>query len=257
MDKDVFTEIESVINTISILQSRESALREDLEFFKQKWKDAAEEACKMLYIGAFKRLEHESMFLCIEVYSLHQGIEKQRSLYSKVIKQNGKLLSKVDKSPGDEGTYMFLGVIGSHGKRNFTTEEKNNLIDEVEKEAYKSRKKLRDNFGITSHKHNEIDEWLNQILDNDVLAKIAQYRKEFAHRLDSLDNLKSELDIGSPDGVEQILDVVSIVLNTYNCCLQNILVYTRSELFLGVENFKYDSLSRLKLAESLIESDQF
>ncbi|MGM3308815.1 hypothetical protein ACSQ6I_23025 [Anabaena sp. WFMT] len=249
MNEEVFQEIRSVITTISILQSRESAFRQELEFFNQSWKDASEEACKILFIGAFKRLEHEVMFLCIEVYSLHEGIAKKRSLCSKVIMQNGKLLSQVDKTPGDENTYECLGIIGSHGKRDCTTEEKNDMIQEIQKEEYESRKKIRDDFGITSHNHDEINEWFNQVLDEDISSKLDCYRNKFAHRLNNLENLKLEQNIGSPDNVEKILDVVSTVLDKYKCCLQDILGYTRSELFLGIENFKYDSLSRLKLAD--------
>jgi hypothetical protein len=85
MNEEVFKEIKSVINVISILQSRENALRKELEFFKRKWNSlsASEEAYNKLLAGASKRLEHEAMFLCIEVYSLYEGIEKKSSLRSK------------------------------------------------------------------------------------------------------------------------------------------------------------------------------
>ncbi|MDD1413622.1 hypothetical protein MEN41_02800 [Dolichospermum sp. ST_con] len=248
MNEEVFQEIRSVITTISILQSRERVFRQELDFFNQSWKDASEEACRILFIGAFKRLEHEIMFLCIEVYSLHEGIAKKRSLYSKVIRQNGKLLSQVDKTPGDENSYQCLGIIGSHGKRDCTTEEKNDMI---QKEEYKNREEIRDNSGITSHNHDEINEWFNQVLDEDILSTLNEYRQKFAHRLDNLENLKLEQNIGSPDNVEKILDVVSTVLDKYKCCFQDIIVYTRSELFTGFDHFEYDSLSRLKLALSL------
>jgi hypothetical protein len=251
MNEEVFQEIRSVINTISILQSRESKFRQELDFFNQTWKDVSEEACKILFIGAFKRLEHEVMFLCIEVYSLHEGIAKKSSLYSKVIRQNGKLLSQVDKTRGDEHSYQCLGIIGSHGKRDCITEDKNDIIQEIQKKEYESRKKIRDDFGITSHNHDEINKWFNQVLDEDILSELHEYRKKFAHRLDNLENLKLEQNIGSPDNVEEILDVVSTVLDKYKCCFQDIIGYTRSELFLGIENFEYDSLSRLKLAYQL------
>jgi len=251
MNEEVFQEIRSVITTISILQSRESAFRQELDFFNQSWKDASEEACRILFIGAFKRLEHEVMFLCIEVYSLHRGIAKQSSLRSKVITQNGKLLSKVDKTPGDENSYQCLGIIGSHGKRDCTTEEKNDMIQEMQKEECKNRKEIKDDFGITSHRHDEINEWFNQVLDEDILSTLHNYRDKFAHRLDNLENLKLEQNIGSPDNVEKILDVVSTVLDKYKRCFQDILGYTRSESFTGFDHFEYDSLSRLKLALSL------
>lgn len=245
-EEQVFEEIKSVIDVISILQSRENALREELEFFKQKWKDISEPAHKIPFVGASKRLEHEAMFLCIEVYSLYKGIAKQRSLYSKVIKQNGKLLSKIDKTPRDENTYEWLDIICSDGKKDFTNKEKNDFMQKLNEEAYRSRKKIRDNSGITSSNHDEIGKLLNQVLDKDTLKSLGDYRDKFAHRLDSLENLKLELKPSDPNSVAQVLDVVSTVLNTYMRWLQGVLVYTKSEQRIGI-TFEYDSLSRLKV----------
>jgi hypothetical protein len=246
MSEEIFSEIKDVINVISILQSRESTLRHELEFFNQRWEDVSKKTCRVLYFGAAKRLEHEAMFLCIEVDSLHKGIEKKSSLYSKVIKQHGKLLSRVDKTPINENSIMWVEL------QEFSSEEKSHLIKGIEERAYTSRKEVRDAYGITSHKHDELDDWLSQLSDSDTLSKLADYRDTFAHRLDSLKNLKLELAPVSIAEVKQMLDVVSSVLNTYKFHLEKILLYTTSAQHMGIKNFQYDSLSRLELAEIYI-----
>jgi len=254
MSEEIFSEIKDVINVISILQSRESTLRHELEFFNQRWEGASKETCRVLYFGAAKRLEHEAMFLCIEVDSLRKGIEKKSSLYSKVIKQHGKLLSKVDKTPINENSIMWVGVIKSGEEvQEFSSEEKSHLIKGIEERAYVSRKEVRDAYGITSHKHDELDDWLSQLSDSDTLSKLAYYRDTFAHRLDSLEKLKLELAPVSIAEVKQMLDAVSSVLNTYKSHLEKILLYTTSVKHMGITNFQYDSLSRLELAERYIQ----
>ena len=219
MSEEVFEEIKNVMNVISMLQLREKTFRKELEFFNQNYKTTDRQCAVLLYIMALKRLEHEVEFLCIDTYSLHQGIEKKKSLYSKVIKQNGKLLSKIDKTPSERNTFTSLGTIGSDGiKRPFSSEEENDFIEQFEQEAYNSRKELRNNSGITSHKHDDLDEWINKIIDDETLSQLAQYRKEFAHRLDSLENSKRELPNREPHShsIEKMLDIVSIVLTKYN-----------------------------------------
>jgi hypothetical protein len=254
MSEEIFSEIKDVINVISILQSREETLRHELDFFNQRWEDASKETRRVLYIGAAKRLEHEAMFLCIEVDSLHKGIEKKSSLYSKVIKRNGKLLSRVDKTPMSEDSIMWIGVINSGEEiQEFSAEEKIHFTKGINERAYTSRKEVRDAYGITSHKHDELDDWVSQLSDSDVLSRLADYRDKFAHRLDSLEKLKSELAPVSIVEVKQMLDVVSSVLNIYKSWLEKILLYTTSELHMGVTNFMYDSLSRLELAERYIK----
>ncbi|MDJ0727732.1 MAG: hypothetical protein QNJ38_21735 [Prochloraceae cyanobacterium] len=177
MSEEVFKEIKNVINVISILRIREKTFREELEFFNQNYKKTYLEYPASLYEGALKRLENEVGFLCIDTYSLHQGIEKKKSLYSKVIKQNGKLLSKIDETPSDRNTFTFLGILGFDGvKKPFSPEEENDFIEQFEQKAYNSRKKLRNNSGITSHKHDDLDEWINKIIDDETLSQLAQYQ---------------------------------------------------------------------------------
>ncbi len=249
MIEDVFKEITSAFAVLSMLQARQKALRKDLEFFRESSEEATQEVHESLLFGAYKRLEHEVMFLCVDAYSLHQGISKKRSLYSKVIRQNGKLLSKVDKTPRDRNAYMFLGVIGENGKVDTTSEWEDQLIQGMEKKAYEDRKKTRDDFGISSQKHNEIDEWLDRILDKDIESRLNSYRDEFAHRLDSLEKMMLEIKaVNKPDALEHMLDTVLSALNAYQHALQKILLYTKSLQYQGVGNFEYGSLSRLKLA---------
>lgn len=253
MSEEVFQEIKNVINVISILQLREKTFREELDFFNQNYNKQDRKCSKSLYLGALKRLEHEVEFLCVDVYSLYQGIEKKKSLYSKVIKQHGKILSKTDQTPRDKNTYSFLGIIGSEGiKREFNSEKENYFIEKFEQKAYNSREKLKQQSGITSHKHEDLDQWVNKILDDEILSKLSQYRKEFAHRLDSLENLKRELEFRHPQSIEEMLDIVSVALNKYSECFQTILGYTKSQRYLGIKGIKYDSLSRLKLEYSII-----
>ncbi len=252
MSEEVFSTIKDVLDVILILQSREKTFREELDFFR---KEASQGYASTLYMGALKRLEHEVGCLCIDTYSLHQGIEKKRSLYSKVIKNNGKLLSKVDETSRDIKRYTFSYIFCSDGKREFTPEEQREFIERSEERAYKARKESRDNSGITSCKHEDLDEWVDQIQNDTTLSQLDQYRNEFAHRLDSLDNLKRELQFESlNERIKEILDTISVVLVKYNKSLNNILGYTKSQHCLGIPGFEYDSLSRLKLWDSCSHS---
>lgn len=160
----------------------------------------------------------------------------------------------IDETTSDRNKFTFLGIIDSDGvTKPFSSEEENYFIEQFEQEAYNSRKELKNNSGITSHKHDDLDEWINKIIDDQTLSQLDQYRNEFAHRLDSLENLKRELQIRPPQSIEKMLDILSIVLAKYNECFQSILSYTKSQHYLGVRGLKYDSLSRLKLADSMIK----
>jgi hypothetical protein len=257
MNEEVFSEIKNVMSVLSMLQLREKTFREELNFFNLKWKKLCKESSSSLYVVALKRLENEVGFLCVDTYSLYQGIEKRKSLYSKIIKQNGKLLSKTDKTRSDKNTYEFLGCFNSDEEiRPFVMEEKNDFIEKMEEKAYKCREALKKDSGITSHQHDDLDEWINNVLDDRILFQLEQYRKEFAHRLDSLDNLKRELEIRQPQDIEEMIDTVLVALNSYYKCFKNILVYTRSQHYLGVRNLRYDSLSRLKLADSILKQEK-
>lgn len=251
-NQKVYREIKSVICVISLLQSREKAFRNELNFFNRRWQEVSKEVNTMklkLFVTALKRLEHEMMFLCIETYSLHQGIEKKKSLYKKVIQQHGEILSKVDKTPINRDNIEFIGIVESDGKqRDATNDEEDEFYELFNEKAIKSREELRNNYGISSKKHEDIEEWLEQLPNKDVIDQLEIYRDDFAHRLDSLDKLKRELEPPNPQQIEKMINTVSTVLEIYKNCLQKIIVYTTSEPFLG-RKLIYDSLSRLKERE--------
>lgn len=257
MGEEIFKNIKNTISVITLLQKKEQVFRKELEFFKQQWKIEYKENNANLYLGAFKRLEDEVGHLCVDVFSLHQGISKKKSLYSQTIKNSGNILSKVDKIPSDPDSYIFVGIAMPDGSiEEFTEQDKKYAIQQAEREHIKSKKELRDRKGITSSKHKDLDQWLDKILDNEIITELAEYRKYYAHRLDSFDNLQRELEFKQPQDIEKMLDNVSAVLVAYKKCLQNILSYTRSEYYLGRNGIRYISLSHLMLAKRVLRKKQ-
>lgn len=87
---DNIQHIKKTLQVISLFEIRCQKLREELEFFN-KYKKRSK--C----IGSLIRLNHEVMYLCVDTYSLHEGVSKKRSLYSKIIKDKAAFFSKVDK----------------------------------------------------------------------------------------------------------------------------------------------------------------
>jgi hypothetical protein len=270
MDKPVLKDIKAVLCVISLFEARVSAFKKELDFFRARKAEISEKAniytpptairfpddfdlaeeCRNLEaksLGfALKRLDHEVMFLCIEAYALHEGISKQKSLISKVIKQHGKQLSKVDKQPSfNQDNIIFTKIIEDDGEREFAAEEKKHLQGMANKLAFQKRKELRDSHGITSAKHEQIEAWLEHNLDRESINTLAGYRDDFAHRLSEFGKIRNELKISSPDSIEKRLSTVSKVLNFYKEKLQPILGYTHSIHYQGIRGFKYDSLSRL------------
>jgi hypothetical protein len=77
------------------------------------------------------------------------------------------------------------------------------------------------------------------------------FREDFAHRLNTLEKLRRELYPSNPNEIENILNILLNVLCKYRNFLQNILGYTKSNKHSGIIDFEYDSLSRLKLSESI------
>ena len=57
---------------------------------------------------------------------------------------------------------------------------------------------------------------MDAVVDRDQVRKLEAYRKEFAHRLDSLDNLKKELQMHHPHSMKEMLDVVASILESYD-----------------------------------------
>ena len=167
-----------------------------------------------------------------------------------MIQQHGEILSKVDKTSINRDNIEFLGIVESDGKqRDANNEEEDCFYELFNKKAINSREELRKNYGISSKKHEDIEEWLEQLPNKEVIDQLEIYRGDFAHRLDSLDKLKRELEPPNPQKIEKLINTVSKVLEIYKNYLQKIIVYTTSEHFLGLDKLIYDSLSTLKERE--------
>ena len=206
MKDQIVDELKAVINVITMLQLRESTLRDELEFFKDNYEDSAQS----IWIGALKRLEHESMFLCIDACSLHQGISQKKSLYRRIIKQNAKEFTKVDKRPtSNPGNTIHLGIFSSGGHQQATPSDVDQIVKAANDIALNSRKELQKEVGIQSHKADDMDAWIDSLVDSESLEKLNKYRDRFAHRLNSLDNLKQEMMAYNPASLEAMLEVRS------------------------------------------------
>lgn len=205
-----------------------------------------------MHIGALLRLNHEIMYLCVDTYSLHQGISQQRSLFSQ-IKNNGSQLSKVDKSKNcDAVSIIHLGVLTPSGNREATHEEKIKAAKEINENCIQARQSLKENCGIQSSKHSDLDQWLENNQDCNLVCKLSQLRKNFAHRLDSLDSIRKELEFPVYEDLVRHLEVVSRVLENYKRALQqNILGYNTSSSYAGLCGINYDSISRIQQYEEL------
>lgn len=261
MNESLIKEIKQVIDAICLLQARESKFREELNFFDASWnqeEDFLKETILIFPEGfdsisikrpylleALRRLDHEVMFLCIDVYSLYQGVQKKKSLYARVIKNCGEALMKVDESTVDPDTFTDIGMLTSGGWRESSDEEKKERLQSISKEELRSRKEMRDNVGPKSYRHPEMDEWRDSILESETVSKLQQYRDKFAHRLNSLDNLKEELMVNSSNSIKDMLNTVCDLLNSYKSCFQDVLGYTTSDYYEGIET-EYISLSQMK-----------
>lgn len=248
MNKLPTEEIKQVIDVICLLQARESKFREELNFFNTSWNQEEEIplSIKRSYLlEALRRLDHEVMFLCIDVYSLYQGVQKKKSLCAREIKNDGKAFMKVDKSTIDPKATIYLGHFNSGGRREPSDEEKEEHRQTLSEKALKAREEIKDNVGPKSCRHPEIDEWINSFADEETVEKLLNYRKKFAHRLDSLDNLKEELMVSNPSSIEDMLNTVGDLLSSYKSRFQDILIYTTSNCYEGLK-IKYTSLAQMK-----------
>lgn len=233
--------ISDTLRVISFCQMRTKTLENELQFSFHKLPN------KEMHIGAFIRLKHEVMHLCIDVYSLHQGISKKKSLYRSIIMQNAKQLGKVDKTGFDLENIIDGGVFEADGSsRKSTQKELEEFKKIIDAEGLENRKKARDLAGIKSSKHKDLNSWLQENQDIEAIEKLEKYRKKFAHRLDSLENLKTELSSISYEDLKSCLNTVSSVLDSYHEILKNIIFYTTSSDYRGLAGIKYDCISRLK-----------
>lgn len=242
LKENLVQELKDTISVIGMLQERERVFRKELDFFITNCQEG-----QPSWIGPLKRLEHEAMFLCVDAYSLHEGISERSSLYSKIIKQHGKEFQKVDsRSTNNQNNVVHLGIVGDDGIRDASSDEISALIKASNKEAKSARKKQKEAVGIKSHKHSDMDNWMKDLIDKEVIEKLGKYRKDFAHRLNSLDNLKKETSVHTTSALLEMLNVVSTVLQQYKSSFQEILSYTTSTHFVGISNYRYDSIARIR-----------
>ena len=253
-NEETFTEIKNVMRVISMHKEKHRRFVEELDFFCCNFSPEINNKSSIsMYVGALWRLEDEVRHLCVDTYSLHRGIAQKKSLYLNVIKQQGKLLSKVNKTPLERDRNN-LSWIGDDGKeRECTKEEADWMTKKFEKYVYESRKELRDSGGITSYKHEDLDRWMSRVVEDNVVAQLASYRDDGAHRYDSLKKIKQQPEAPNPKLIREMLNTVQTILESYEKSLQTLLGYTKSQYYTGLECYKYDSLSRLKLADKVIK----
>jgi hypothetical protein len=237
---EVIEQIKKTIDVLSFFERRNKKLREELDFFKEVDNN-------LRHVGAWIRLNHEVMYLCVDAYSLHQGISLKKSLYKRIIRNNGSIFSKVDKTEHHKAEdIIHLGCFTPSGKREATYEEKVEVAQNINQEELQARKSLKQSSGITSSKDCDLDQWLESIQDEDLVQELNNFRQKFAHRLDSLDNIDRELKLPSCEDMDQRLSVVFKVIENYKRRLQYILCYTTSDDYEGFVGIEYDSISRLK-----------
>ncbi len=242
--EELFRHIKKVAYVISLILKRQSALQGDLDQIITLWKAGKRTPYTL---GGMIRLNHEIMFLCIDTYSLHKGMEMKKSLYSKLLEQEGRELSKVDKSPIDKSMIFDLGVIVNDAG-NITLTDLNahkKYIDLTNKEMVKSRKELQEKEGIISKNKEDIKAWWERVKPRPETIKVlSKKRDDYAHRLDSLDNIEGEIMPSQKIFIEmqESLSCVREVLTSYDKVLKNILTYTLSIEVLGAK-LVYTSLS--------------
>ena len=133
----------------------------------------------------------------------------------------------------------------SSGRRDASTEEISSSIKIVNKESLENRKTLKNEGGIRSKSHVDIDDWMNSITDDVEIKKLKDLRDDFAHNLDQLEKIKKGEAFYNSSSIEKILNVIDGILSSYKERLNEILVYTCSTYCEGIIS-RYDSLSRLK-----------
>jgi len=239
LDQDPVIEIKDVIDLICIFQARTQALAEDFNFFKNELKANC---------PGLKRLEHEVMFLCIDMDALHKDlICVNHSFFSRVIKQHGKQLSRVDKNP----------TFNSGNTRNFmnddiyrlSPEQLRKMAQEDSQEALEEREKLKSNRGLPSSNHDMIREkWRESFLKEteEYIGKISKLRDVFAHRTWQLPR-REESYIVDLNRISEVLRCTDQLLKIYKDRFQVILSYCNSESYES-GSYSYDSLSRIREA---------
>lgn len=239
LDENLVAEIKDMIDLICIFQVRSQSLIDDFDFFRNELK---------LICPGLKRLEHEAMFLCIDMDALHKEIlSESNSFYSKIILNHGRQLSKVDK----DSTFDISNI------RNFMEEDDYQLtLEQIEElalesnsDALKARKKLKAERGLPSQNHIEIHQvWHQSFLDEtkEYVNRIEKMRDNFAHRKWKFPRRKEAYTVDL-ESISEILECTNEVLKIYKNRFQEMLGYANSESYES-SSYSYDSLSRLKEA---------
>ena len=235
---EAIEEIKHALRGIWILQLRVIQFQKELDYYNKNKENLESNPVE---IGKLMRLSDELRLLCIDTYSLHEGIAKKQSLYSKVIKQKAQVLSKVDKSPVEN--IRVLVFDGEEGPREASEKDKKSIQKVVDKLAHEEREKSRNSYGITSTNHSDLDRWLENKVDEKLIEDLKNCRSEFAHWLDSLENLERALTYFPPDFIEKVLNDISKVLCSHEFYLKKIILYTTSVDYDGI-NLIYSSLAR-------------
>lgn len=243
MDAPVFKKVTNTINIISLLQLRCREFKKELNFFYDRWPSVSEETgtiSQELYLSALRRLGHEVMFLTIETFSLHEGITKKDSLLSSSIRDNGVLLTKVDKSDSvSASNFTYIGDPVNQG-------DIDSIMRVANKRHIDGRKNLRKESGITSKKHEDINDWMESITKNEDISELKTLRDNFAHSLNDIEKIENGMSFFDAQCIKSILKIISNILESYKKRFNELLTYTCSTCYDGVVGCYYDSFSRLK-----------
>lgn len=239
LDQDLITEIKDVIDLICIFQARTQALAEDFNFFKNELKANC---------PGLKRLEHEVMFLCIDMDALHKDlICANHSFFARVILQHGEQLSKVDKNPTFDN-YNTENFMNDDVYR-LSSDQLRKMAQEDSQEAWKERRKLKDDCGLPSKTHEMIrKDWHEPFLKEtkNYIDEISTLRDVFAHRTWQLPR-REEAYIVDLNRISKILKCTDQLLKIYKDRFHVILGYCNSESYES-GSYSYDSLSRIREA---------
>lgn len=237
--------LNSVIDILGILRHRKDEFINDLSYLKSPNSEQS------IRLETLIRLEDEVRFLCIDTYSVYEGITKKKSFFSKFIKQeDGKIFLKVDHNPSiDASDLKKFGYFEENGFRPASPEEISEIVKRFNGLDIQSREELKAGFGIASCKHEQLDKWINGLSKKTVINELESYRKSFAHRFNHMSKIEHELSQYKANSIneitnsiERMLEVISNVLTTYITCFQNMLVYTTAHYRSGEPIFGYYSL---------------
>lgn len=252
------------VNIITLLECRVEEFNKELIFYMNQTQELNQSRSLMeqeksvvsteeLLYSALRRLDHEIMFLCIETFSLYQGLLEQKSLFSKFITAFGKDILSINKTPVDRNFCIFID------DDNWEEEEKKAFTEAEDKRYLEMRKEFRNAQGLkldTQQKlGNVLELWKESFIEPEIIQQLKTYRGEFAHRLDSFAKLDQEYTVTNPSSLQARINCVSYVLEQSKQKIQKLISHLSLEHYEGITGFYYDSMSRLKLLKEL-ENDK-